>query len=392
MMSFSYEFKELVSCIPKIGQPIDWPAIESTSLSSVLLKMANTPQDPRYHGEGSVYEHTKAVCESIVTQKIYTEGSDNDRNILFLAALLHDIGKIRCTKYENGKIVSPHHSSLGAVMARELLWREFGLCGSKESQNIRESICLLIRYHSFPPFAAEETSPERKILRIAANGELAEGFSMKKLYALEHSDVCGRISTDNNEYLERIEYFRLLCEDLGCFNRPFPFSDSFSKRAYFKEKTDWKEEKLFDSTYGPVFLMSGLPGTGKDTYINDHFTGIPVISLDEIRNELGISPTEAQGPVVSLARERARELLRQKVPFVWNATNITYQLRKNLIELFENYGACVNIVFLETGYEEELARNESRTDSVPNGVIEKMISKLEPPEAFEAQNVNWHIV
>ena len=73
---------------------------------------------------------------------------ESARNVLSLAALLHDIGKVPCTKLEDGKWVSPHHGSAGAQIARGLLWREFGLCGDPAKQRFREAVCLLIRYHT----------------------------------------------------------------------------------------------------------------------------------------------------------------------------------------------------------------------------------------------------
>ena len=94
--------------------------------------------------------------------------------------------------------------------------------------------------------------------------------------------------------------------------------------------------------------MSGLPGVGKDTWIQRNAPDLPMISLDEIRKELKYSPTHNQGKVANLARERAKELLRQHQHFVWNATNITAQMRESLVALFETYHARVRIVYLET--------------------------------------------
>ena len=104
-----------------------------------------------------------------------------------------------------------------------------------------------------------------------------------------------------------------------------------------------------------------------------------------------ISPTDNQGLVVAEANKRAKELLRKKQPFVWNATNITSDIRALLIPLFEDYGASVKIVFLETDWNEQLRRNSSRKSEVPESAIKKMLSRLEPPEAYEAQTVEYHI-
>ena len=138
--------------------------------------------------------------------------------------------------------------------------------------------------------------------------------------------------------------------------------------------------------------MSGLPGTGKDTWIKHNVPDLPMISLDDIRSANKISPTAPQGKVANIAREQAKEYLRQHQPFVWNATNITAQMRELLISLFETYHAHVRIVYLETGWQTLLGRNRSREDAVPQSVIEEMMGKMTLPEAYEAGKIEWRSV
>ena len=146
---------------------------------------------------------------------------------------------------------------------------------------------------------------------------------------------------------------------------------------------------MYDDTWGEVILMSGLPGTGKDTWINNNLSGIPVISLDDIRRANKIPPKADQGRVANLAREQAKEYLRRHQSFVWNATNITTQMRESLVSLFETYHARVRIVYLETDWNTLLDRNHSREYVVPQDKIEDMLGKLVLPEVYEANKVEW---
>ena len=114
-----------------------------------------------------------------------------------------------------------------------------------------------------------------------------------------------------------------------------------------------------------------------------------MISLDNIRRERKISPKAEQGQVGNIAREQAKEYLRRHQPFVWNATNITTQLRESLISLFETYHARVRIVYLETDWQTLLERNRSREAVVPQDAIEAMLGKMTVPEAHEARKVEW---
>lgn len=383
------EFQRITRLVPINAGAVDWEALSSTALSPYLDAMEDTAQDPAYHAEGSVLAHTRAVCEALLGIEEYWKETERGRTVLFLAALLHDIGKIRCTTAVDGRIRSPHHASVGALMARELLWRVLGLCGTQERQQMREAICMLIRYHSFPPYAIRSEDPARSLLRIAANGELADDFNIRRLCILERADVLGRICADRNETLERVELCALLSEEAGCADAPYLFADDFSKRAYFKGKTAWKDQALYNDAWGEVTLLSGLPGTGKDTWIREHAASLPMLSLDRIRRELDVLPTENQGRVIALGYERARELLRRRQPFVWNATNITAQTRGGLISLFEEYGASVRTVFLETEWQEQLRRNAEREAEVPTLAIERMLAKLKLPERSESEQVLW---
>ena len=293
------EAEKIFRLIPLSDEKIEWDAFEDTIMRPIFSAMAHTEQNPVYHGEIDVLSHTKMVCEALVRDSGYQNGGERKKTVLFLAALFHDIGKIKCTFLDEGVYRSPNHARIGSLMTREILWRDFGLCGSREAQQVRESVCQLVRYHSYPTFAMNDENSERKLLQIASDGELTRDFSVSALCALERADIIGRISKDTEESLEKLAYCKIMAEEAGCAEKPFPFADDFSKRAYFKGKTEWKEQALFNDTWGEVILLSGLPGTGKDTWIAKNYPKMPVVSLDEIRKKLGISPTERQGAVVA---------------------------------------------------------------------------------------------
>ena len=229
------------------------------------------------------------------------------------------------------------------------------------------------------------------VLRLAANGELAPDFTLRGLCLLAQADRLGSVADDNQEFLDRIELARELIAGEGCMDRPYPFGSPRTQRALFKGGSVWRDQALYDDSWGEVILTCGLPGTGKDTWIRANCPGLPVVSLDDVRLELDVTPTQSQGQVVQAARERARALLRQRQRFVWNATSLT-ALRAQQVGLFEDYGARVRIVFLETVWDENLRRNASRRDAVPEDVIDGMLGRLEPPERWEAQTVEWFCV
>ncbi len=368
---------------------IAWSVIEPLLSSFCFSQMQRTLQNPVYHGEGDVFTHTRMVCGELTALPEFQTLPNRQKTELFLAALLHDVGKIKTTRMENGAWVSPHHAAVGSGMARMFLWREHDLCGRSETLRFRETVCALIRYHMLPMHLIEQEDAERRARQIAAIGELAPDFSWKLLCLLAEADAKARIADDTEEYLTQVRLCRLLAEDAGCLEGPYSFPDAFTKRAYLSGRNVPPDQALYDDTWGEAVMMSGLPGTGKDTWIRENLPGLPMVSMDEIRKELRISPADNQGSVVQAAQERAREYLRKKQPFVWNATDLMKDTRKKLIGLFERYGARVRIVYLETEWEQRVQRNQSRKDAVPEAAIDGMLSKIIPPLPDEAQAVAW---
>lgn len=375
-------------------QKIDWSAL-GNALSSFALPMARTEQNPDFHAEGDVWTHTKRVCETLVTLDSFRGLSEDRQQTLFLAALLHDIGKIPATRWEDGKWTSPNHTLLGSKMARQFLWQELGLCGTPEKQQLRETVCNLIRYHSFPPHAIDDPDGRRKLLAMAANGENCPMFTLELLCILCEADALGRVCANDRDRLrmaEQVQLCREFAGENGCLAGPFPFPSAHTRFSYLQHKDIPPEAALYDDTWGEVILLSGLPGTGKDTWIKTHYPDLPMLSLDALRLELGISPRENQSKVVEIARERAKELLRKKQSFVWNATNLSPMVRGKQIRLFAQYHASTRIVYLETDWQEQLRRNGSRTAAVPEQAVCRMLEELIPPEMKEAHAVHWHCV
>lgn len=371
---------------------IDWAAVETTGLGTYTGAMRDIPQNPFYHGEGDVWSHTRMACEALAGMDAFRSLPEHQRQILFAAMLLHDIGKIRCTRMEAGRWISPNHSAVGSEMARQALWLNHGLCGTPETQAFRETVCTLIRCHSVPAHAIDAPDGERRLRAIAAAGELLPGFSLRLLCLLAEADALGRQCADRQDMVEKIQLCGELAKEAGCYDGPYPFPSACTRFAYLSGRNVLPDQPLYDDAWGPVVMLSGLPGTGKDTWIGRHCPDLPQISLDQIRGELGISPEANQAPAARQAQERAREFLRRKQPFVWNATNLSPMMRQKQLSLFRSYGASVRIVFLETSWEEQRQRNRNRAAAVPETVLTRMLEDLIPPALTEAREVLWYCV
>ena len=90
-----------------------------------------------------------------------------------------------------------------------------------------------------------------------------------------------------------------------------------------------------------------------------------------------------------LGKEQAKEYLRARTSFVFNATNLNRDLRSKWLPMFADYGARVHLIYLEVPYTQLLSQNRNREHSVPNDVIHRMINKLEIPDYSEAHMVDF---
>lgn len=380
----------IISRVPSASSlTVDWPALQSTDLGLFFADMERTPQDPVFHGEGSVWNHTRLTCEALAAMKDFQRLPERRKAAVFLAALLHDAGKTRTTRMEGGRWTAPHHAGAGAKMTREFLWRTCGLCGTPEKQAFRETVCSLIQYHMVPWHALEQKDGVRFLRKIASEGLAAGDFSIELLCLLSEADVQGRIAPDKAELAERVQLCAAMAEEAGCLTGAGIYDSPFTRRSYLSGRNVLPDQPLYDDAWGEVILLCGLPGTGKDTWVREHCPELPMISLDELRKELGVSHEGPQTAVIRAAEERAKALLRERRSFVWNATSLTRDLRQRRVSLFESYHARVRIIYLETDWETERVRNQKRPDVVPEPVLDSMLFSLEPPMPWEAQTVEW---
>jgi predicted kinase len=355
---------------------VDWDALDAAY--DWIRNLRGCPQDPIHHAEGDVWIHTRMVCQELAVLPAWRVLVPELRQLVFAAALLHDTGKPDCTRHEpDGRISSRGHSRRGSILARKVLWR----MGAPFA--MREMVCGLIRYHQAPYFLIDREDARRLVL------EISQSARCDYLALLAEADVRGRICADQQRLLDNVALFHEYALEQGCLEQAYAFPSEQTRFLYFQQPGRAPEVPAHADFKCEVVLMAGLPGSGKDHWIRTHLADWPVISLDDVRAELDIAPTDSQGEVVSHARELARDYLRKKVSFVWNATNLSRQLRRGCISLFAGYGARVRIVYREVPATVLFAQNRNRSAVVPEKVIERLLDRWEIPDPTEAHQVDY---
>lgn len=353
---------------------VPWQALQTFDWVRAL---EGCPQDAIHHAEGNVWIHTRMVLETLVAMPAYRALSAEDQAAVYVACLLHDVAKPMTTRTEDdGRVTAKGHSRAGEMLARRLLW-ELGAPFA-----LREMVCGLIHYHQIPFYLIERPDAHK----LAAELSLVCRADLLALVA--EADIRGRICADLQKVVDNIELFRAFCAEEGCHDKPRAFASDHTRVVYFRSEGRHPDVPVFDDTKGEMIMMCGLPGAGKDTYVRDHLGGLPVVSLDDLRVELDIDPTDNQGAVVQAGKERLREHFRKAQPFVYNATNINRQRRTPIIGLAADYGFRVRIVYVEAPMDKLFAGNRARQARVPEAVIRRMTERWEVPTLAEAHQVD----
>lgn len=357
--------------IPSWGKLCEW--------MPVLVPLEGCEQDAIHHAEGDVAIHTRMVINELVADPAWPDLDDHARFRLFWAAVLHDVGKPDTTKMVDGRWSSPNHSRVGSAIARRVL-REVGV-----PFDTREQICSIIAAHQTPFHLYGKDDRERRAIALSLS------LDPRELIMHARADARGRICADPDDLQMRLDLAELEFANLGCLDRPFPFGNDESRVAYFMSEGRNPFYEAHEAYDCEITVMSGLPGSGKDTWIAANRPGVPVVSLDTIREELDVTAMDNQGGVEQAAKERVKEYLRTRTDFVFNTTNITLNMRGKILNLIRDYNrvckARVTIVYIEPAPKTLMAQNGGRAQSVPPSVIDRLVRKLDPPRPWEAHEI-----
>ena len=209
------------------------------------------------------------------------------------------------------------------------------------------------------------------------------------LYLFALADTRGRHAKEMTRPEENLHLWKLVAEEHGCFDHPYAFANDQARFLFYRDQLSSLHYTPHEDYRCTVTLMSGFRAQARTPGSPSIARTLPVVALDAIREDARHRCYRQSGRSHPSRARRCREHLRAGQNFAFNATNITRQMRKRWIELFADYGARIEIVYLEPPIATLLAQNKRRTNPVPEKVILRLLEKLEPPTVTECHSLTF---
>jgi predicted kinase len=331
--------KEILNfcCINPISYKVDWE--ELCIKFPVFEKMKTIYSHPKWHAEGSVFDHTKMAYEWLIENKdIYLP------HIILPAVLFHDIGKTECPIGEDGYVLSNGHELLSVKLCKVLL--------KDTSIFLLSQILCLIEHHDLRiKYRSMKYENIMKTVKYI-DERLIDNYFIDLLVPMFEADFHGSIRTEGKE-MEKIE------------------DDLIKLNLYF--------------TKPQINVLFGVPGSGKNYFIENvigntlDFPHInTIISRDDIREELfgDKNNMNYENEVNKLFEERLITAFKNRENIIINNTNLKRKYRKRFQELAEQYFYDYQVVVIERDLKEVY---KSREGEKWKEIITNMLENTDYP-------------
>ncbi|MDQ7006218.1 MAG: hypothetical protein Q9Q40_03210 [Acidobacteriota bacterium] len=144
-----------------------------------LEALVDCPQDPQWHPEGDVWVHTLLTCDAAVAVARREALRAEERLVLVLAALVHDLGKPETTTIDGTRVRSRGHGEAVATF-------ETFLGRIDAPRRLRRRVIILCRRHlDHLGFQGSRRAVRRLSRALAEEGESIE--ALVRLIEADHS-------------------------------------------------------------------------------------------------------------------------------------------------------------------------------------------------------------
>lgn len=188
------EWKKLLLKSPRPSTGLEYMLVtEAITLFPELDALRDVPQDPEWHPEGDVWTHNNMVIDQAVRVCNDDDLDNEERLIVMLGALCHDLGKPATTKFERERWRSIDHEEQGIEPSRSFLTR----IGAPPS--IIEAVIPLVAHHLKPFNLFRDKASNSAIRRLALKAPL------DRLCKVARADFLGRATPDAQAVMDSRE-------------------------------------------------------------------------------------------------------------------------------------------------------------------------------------------
>lgn len=337
--------------------------------------LESTPHSKRWHKEGNPLKHSLLVSKEM--HKIITNELKDiplrDKKILMIASICHDLGKATTTYFDKSENdwKCKNHGAVGERITRNLIFDE-------SDYWMREEICWLVRCHMvFHHFV--DCSDEKKFSTITM---LSQGnSSVEKLLWLNMADTYGSISPENDRESEENKFniIKNMADMHKCYKKPY-YSTKINKSNC------------------NMYVMIGVPGSGKDTYIKKFLPNVESICRDDIREEITYGNVEGrklyldnkkEAIVTDIVNNRIKKCCEENKSFIINQTNIKKKNRAQLKEFALKFGTP-NIIYIYVEPPSIEICKERRGHGKWDSIIDRMWNEFEFPDRSECNDLIFY--
>ena len=371
---------------------VNWDFIETINEFNVLK---TTQQSEKWHKEGNVFEHTKLVTNTMIKELTLNDVEKTSKYYMLMvaAALCHDLGKATTTKWstEKNDYTCKYHSVEGARITRKLFF--------DENVDFREKLCSMVRWHmNLHHIFDDKDLVLTKLIDLSCWCRMP----LCDMCLLNYCDSKGSINDIETEEMLNNKFNELekICIENDIYHKPYTFINEQHRIIFYSTHDIEKRRQqlgTIEKTKHPftIFMMIGLPGSGKDTYIKKHLSHLPTVCRDDIRIEMGMQGEKPTGTkseedqVTQIFNKKMLELCEQNQSFVINNTNLKKQYRDDYKKIVMKYNPYIIYIYVEAP---TINDNKSRRNGqMPLSVIDRMIDNFDYPLPTEYHQMIFDI-